>query len=298
VAGVAMAWTAELTVPDYFRDSALFPAWPVYDTGTAVTLFAGLMACLLAPKALALAHVLATPGAAAGFGGPRRMLASAGLEILVTSLIAPVMMLIHAGFVIEIMTGRDSGWGRQRRDGATSLAEAARRHAWHTSAGLLFGAAAWGVSGPVFWLALPLSLGLVLSIPLSWVLAREDAGQWARRLGLFVTPEEIDRPDVVARAETLLRDSIAPAGGDPLRRVLEDPEALALHVALLGHGEKPTPRERAALATAMTKLHAARGRPERAGLTQAEMGAVLHEAALLEELALGGAGSAAAVPAA
>ena len=52
-----------------------------------------------------------------GGGGVIGVTASFLLEIVLSALYAPVMMLIQSRHVFEVFMGRDSGWNPQRRDG-------------------------------------------------------------------------------------------------------------------------------------------------------------------------------------
>jgi membrane glycosyltransferase len=113
-------------------------------------------------------------------------------------------MLLHSRAVFEVLSGRDSGWSAQQRDGAVfSLRDAWTAHRWHMLAGVLCGAAAFAFDPAFFWWTLPVTLGLVLAAPLSALSARADLGRAARRLGLLLTPEEARPPHVVRRAALL-----------------------------------------------------------------------------------------------
>ena len=59
------------------------------------------------------------------------------IETIVSALYAPIMMLVQTQHVVEILTGRDSGWNSQRRNAAgdrvargvgRALAASAGRH--------------------------------------------------------------------------------------------------------------------------------------------------------------------------
>ena len=50
-----------------------------------------------------------------------------------------------------------------------------------------------------FWWLTPVLAGLVLSVPLSMLSSRPDIGRAARALGMFLIPEEIEPPQVLAR---------------------------------------------------------------------------------------------------
>ena len=56
----------------------------------------------------------ARPGAAAAARSGSSL--STLLEILISAALAPIMMLIQSGAVLQILSGRDTGWNPQRRD--------------------------------------------------------------------------------------------------------------------------------------------------------------------------------------
>ena len=54
------------------------------------------------------------------------------VEILLSAMFAPVMMLAQSQMVREILTGSDSGWKPQRRnDGSIAFLAAINMHKWH-----------------------------------------------------------------------------------------------------------------------------------------------------------------------
>ena len=173
-------------------------ALPEQDAVRARSLFAITMVVLVAPKLIAVSLVLARSTTRRACGGAAAVLASVGVEAVLSGLMAPIAMLMQSRSVASVLAGRDAGWKVQRRDGRVPLREITRRHAWHTVVGVLIGVAA-GLASPwlLLWMS-PIILGLVLAIPLSALTARADAGQLARRLGLFRIPEEVAPPPVLA----------------------------------------------------------------------------------------------------
>jgi len=190
--GLGLSLQAHFAVLDYFPDGlALFPSWPIFDPQRALRLFGFTMVVLLLPKVLGTALVLADSERRRAFGGGIAVLASLVAEIFLSSLMAPVMMLVQTMAVASIVMGRDAGWAPQNRaDGGLAFGLALRFHAGHMIFGLLLAAAAAAVSpSTVLWL-LPLVAGLILAAPLTWFTASPASGRRARALGLFVTPAE------------------------------------------------------------------------------------------------------------
>jgi membrane glycosyltransferase len=168
------------------------------------------IAFLLIPKLLAWGLVLRQKRAA-GFGGARTALAGVGLETLVSSLIAPVILFAQTRAVLEVLSGRDSGWAAQRRcvDGLP-LGEALRRHRMELAFGLALTVISLAFEPSAFvWVATP-ALALTFAFLISAWTAR-DAGTWT----LLVTPEMKRPPRLLLRARER-RESVEPPPG-PVR---------------------------------------------------------------------------------
>jgi membrane glycosyltransferase len=178
-------------------------------------------------------------------------------EVLLSALVAPIMMLVQTGSVIEIVTGRDSGWSAQARDAERVPRSLLWRfHRKHIAIGLLLALAAGAISWRLLAWMSPALVGLVLAMPLSAFMGSAAAGRRLLRWGLLETPEELDPPPLAAAAdadaaELRLRCRI-PEG---LAGLLADPEAYRRHLAWL---DPPTSRQPgepdAALASALLKL--------------------------------------------
>ena len=240
--GMLIALQAQFIRPEYFpKTFTLYPQWPAQDPIRAAWVFAGTMGLLLAPKFIGYFAMLADRTARRGFGAARAF-AGLVLEIVVSGLIAPVMMLIQSASVIGILMGRDSGWAAQRRDdGTLPWRDVVRRYGRHTLFGLVLALAAYGVSFSLFaWMA-PVIVGLILAIPLAQWTASPEAGRFLRRIGLLVAPEETSPPAVLTRANALAAQFRSSGKAGALRRLVADQELLAAHRALL---PAPPPRRR------------------------------------------------------
>ena len=92
-------------------------------------LFIFTMVVLFTPKVLGMLRSIFNSKIRKGCGGVLGIIVSTVLETLLSALYAPIMMLVQTQHVIEILTGRDSGWNAQRRrTDATAWSEAARIH--------------------------------------------------------------------------------------------------------------------------------------------------------------------------
>lgn len=256
--GLASATYANLVPPDYFPEGrTLFPNWPVFDGDRALSLLAIVFFVLTLPKLLAcFAAVVQNPQR---WGGRLRLVFSVLVEHIFTILIAPINMLIQSGFVIDVLLGRDSGWGAQNRgDADTTWREAFRRHRFHTFFGIALSVYSWYLAPTLFWWLLPIAVGLVLAMPISVFSSRTKLGQRLQRWGLFLIPEEVQPPAVWLQAAAIEEEirKLIPAVDGPFGRVAEvcdNPQLNALHLSLLADDSHKTP-DQDVLATARRKL--------------------------------------------
>jgi membrane glycosyltransferase len=226
----------------------LKPEWGVSDANLAdqlaasgphtvvsiTAIFAISMGFLVAPKLMALAATVTSRAQRRAFGGVGRATAGVVLEVVLSALIAPVLMLNQLWALISILAGRDSGWRAQaREEGQVSFEDIANRHLGDTAVGVFLGLATWSAGADIFLWMLPVIAGLVGCIPLAACTASCALGEGARRAGLLVIPEESEPPPVVAMFNRL-------ASGQPQDALPEPPEV-----------ELPAPARPAALSRSL-----------------------------------------------
>jgi membrane glycosyltransferase len=239
--GLLLVLQAIYIRPEYFsKDFALFPTWPVFDAERSLMLFLVTMAVLLAPKLFGLILALFDSPTRRGGGGAIRLVLSTLFEVIVSALLAPIMMLIHAGHVLHILFGFDTGWEPQRRDdGSIAFKAIVRRHRMHVLLGVVSLVSALLISPSLAAWMSPTIAGLILAIALSWASGQKSIGLALKRVGLLVTPEESTPPPIAARANELAR--VMAASGhdesDGLRAIHDDPEFRAVHEAFLPRAE-------------------------------------------------------------
>ena len=103
-----------------------------------------------------------------GGGGVIGITASFLLEVILSALYAPVLMLIQCLHVFEVFMGRDSGWMPQRRDsGGTTWSDAWHFHNRQMLLSSMTAAILWFLSPPLLAWVSPALLGLFLAVPLS-----------------------------------------------------------------------------------------------------------------------------------
>lgn len=224
--------------PDYFPSGpSLFPEWPVWRPNWAISLLAVTGMILFVPKILSVL-LITVHGQARAFGGVLRLLASVVLDVLLSSLLAPIRMAFHSRFVFTNLIGRTVVWRSQtREDAETSWEDAIRAHGFDTVFASAWGAALFWLNPDYFWWVLPIIGALVLAIPVSVYASRVATGSRARQLGLFLTPEENDPPPEV-RAVVARLAALPPAREDVFVSTAVDPYLNALHKALLRPGRK------------------------------------------------------------
>jgi membrane glycosyltransferase len=208
------------------------------------------------------------------------------LEIVLSALYAPVLMLIQSRYVFEIIMGRDSGWKTQRREGGGSWAEAWAFHKKHMLIACVTATTVWFLSPALLAWVSPALLGLFLSVLLSRASGSETIGRWLSSVALLRTPEEMHRPALVRRrAELLAMADALPADG--LHHLARDTEARAAHVhGNLERAASPRGQPDANLLTAQQKLKEARTLEEALDwLTPLERVQVAGDGTLLDELA-------------
>ena len=262
----ALLWFAFLTLstveaalnalwePEYFpHGPSLFPEWPIWRPDWALWLLAVIAMILFLPKILSVVLIVLKQRTARAFGGVVRLSASVLLEILLSSLLAPIRMVFHSRFVLLNLLGRTVGWRSQgREDLTTTWREALRHHGLDSLFASAWGAGLFWLSPGYFWWVTPVIGALILSVPLSVYTSRASLGERARRWGLFMIPEESAPPPELQDLRELARiarrrtEGFPPRERDGFVRAAVDPYVNALHRALLGRSRSRAPRLRAA----------------------------------------------------
>jgi membrane glycosyltransferase len=229
-----------------------------------MSLFVFTMIVLFTPKILGLIRSLFTSKVRRGCGGLLGITFSVIFETILSALYAPIMMLVQTHHVIDILTGRDSGWNAQRRSAwMTAWNEAAKVHWSHLIAGIVIGIIAYLISPHLFLWMSPTIAGLLLSIPLSKMSGSVKTGRALRAMGLLRIPEEREPHPIMKRRAEILEHA-APTPHEGLRHLARDEQARLAHVS----GNLPRPTE-------------TRGHPDPHRLTAERK---VHEARTLNEL--------------
>lgn len=283
VVGLAIALQALIVRPEYFANLSLFPIWPVFDAERALNLFYVSMAVVFAPKIFGWFSALVHIRQCREYGGPVLLTLSILTESVLSALYAPILMVAQFGVVCSILMGRDSGWKPQARDdGALDWWTVWRVHHGHTLFGITLASVAYLNSIELFLWLLPISGGLMLSMPLSWLSGGRQRGRWLCVLGLLRAPDE-KRPSEILKSLDHALEQPGTFGdfNQCLRALTFNPEFCAWHVAQLPTSSG-VPIFHAPAVTAEWKIRHADGLEHlEADLTAEELLAVLSRPVLL-----------------
>jgi membrane glycosyltransferase len=170
---------------------SLFPNWPIWHPGWVIALLTSTAFLLFSPKLLSVLIITIRQRRTNEFGGILKLLSSVTAEVILSTLLAPVMMMFHSKFVFLTLLGRQVRWdAQQREERSISWGQALRFHGTGMALGFVWGAAVLLINPSFFWWLTPIIAALILSIPLSVWSSRTTVGEKFRHFGLFLTPEE------------------------------------------------------------------------------------------------------------
>ena len=187
--------------PDYFPADSLFPVFPQPEAGKALLLLLGIFLLLLLPKTL-IAFGGAFGERRREFGGGLSILLGATVELIMTSALAPIMMMFQSKAVAEILLGTDSGWpATDRDDGRLPLWTAFQSSWWMVLTGAaLIVTTFFYAEALVLWVS-PIALPLLAAPLLISMTGNPELGDRLRAAGIFATPFELDPEPVIRSAE-------------------------------------------------------------------------------------------------
>ncbi|WP_084591542.1 glucans biosynthesis glucosyltransferase MdoH [Gilvimarinus agarilyticus] len=182
----------------------MFPNWPIAKTGLIFSLLSFTVALLILPKVFGV--VIALLQRRAQFGGAWRLTVGAIIETLFAILIAPLMMVFHAYFVVSVLIGHKVSWNAQGREGRMVPWGEAFSHTFPaTFVAILWGALTYVLTPVFFWWMTPVLAGLVLAAPIVRYSSSLALGLWLRDLGIFIAPSEAEEPPVLAALSVSLQ---------------------------------------------------------------------------------------------
>jgi membrane glycosyltransferase len=161
---------------------------PEFSPFMLATLLSGML--LIGPKIMGGLLVLSRPRERRAFGGGKRIAKGMAMEIFLSALIAPIMMVANTKAIIQIASGHDAGWKAQDRDAdGVSWRDAFRAMRWQMGVGLLFCAGLCVRPDLITWFA-PVVLPLLFSAPLVVLTSRRRLGDAAAKAGYLAVPDE------------------------------------------------------------------------------------------------------------
>lgn len=200
----------------------------------------GLVAVMLfLPKILAMTGAVLHGRTRRSFGGAIALIAGVSLEMLLSMLLAPSVMIFHTFMILGMILGRSVSWGNQTREtDGTGWGEATAVHGTAFIAGVLWTAmAVWIGLYFSLWMS-PILIGMLLAIPLSVWTSRVRYGQALREKKVFAIPEELNPPEVMKLADAA-HAAVDPAltanatNREGVVAAIVDPYVNGVHVSLL-----------------------------------------------------------------
>ena len=286
VSGILVALGHVYFPPEYFStEQSLFPNWPIFDKMGTITLFLISMFMLIFPKFLGMIIYLKN-NKFKNIGGFFGTIKSVLAEIVFSALIAPIMMIFQTKFVWEILTGQDVGWNTQSRNGYTTWKEAFQRHISHTILGVLTTYVVYDQLPALFYWMLPVTLGLMLSIPLSVLSSYEGLGRFAFKHNWFVIPEEKHIPEITATVQKEAPILMKQSKKRGVLDVIEDNYLLQIHTLMLEVNGPAPDFGKTVLDEAKIKLDNYLNYGKEPNFSREEEIALLYEPEVLEEASL------------
>ncbi|MDZ7925493.1 MAG: hypothetical protein U5M23_15915 [Marinagarivorans sp.] len=202
----------------------LFPDWPIAKTGLITAVISLTLVLLLGPKVMGLIVALCHKRRA--FGGTWALLKGAIAEGLFAVLIAPIMMLFHATFVLAVLLGFKVSWDAQEREGRLlPWGEVLSRTGRMAVVAAIWGAVVWHYAPAFFLWILPIVFGLCLAPVLVRYSSSLTLGERAAKAGIFITPNEVDADPSLHLLEQCLAHAAkaAPLSTSPRETWLPNP---------------------------------------------------------------------------
>ena len=229
--------TIDLAVKHRFSLLSALPGDPIAQSGGAIPLLlVATLVMLFLPKFLSL---LVSLPKARQFGGVIPLVAGTILETIISTLMAPVMMIYYSRFVISILAGLQVKWEAQNRsdDKGLGFLESWRIFWLPPFIATVVTSLMFVFARHEILLMSPILLGWFLGPILAWITSQPKLGDFLLRTRLFLVPEEIDErcPEELKKVHQIIQADDQnwkfPFAG--VARAVSDPLANSVHVALL-----------------------------------------------------------------
>lgn len=169
---------------------------------SALTLYILFTLMNLMPKIAGLIDIVLTPGGTARYGGTPKFLFAGITEIGFAWILGASDTFKTTVFIVGLIFGKSITWGGQARDAHGVPWDVAAQNLWPQT---LFGVVVVGLMAATslefaLW-ALPLTFGFLIAIPFAVISADPGLGETLVRNGLYAIPEEIEKPEIVLKAQ-------------------------------------------------------------------------------------------------
>lgn len=174
----------------------------IFPMGSALTLYILFTIMNLMPKIAGLTDIMLTKGGTARYGGTGRFLFAGLSEIAFAWILGASDTFKTTVFIVGLIFGKSITWGGQSRDAHGVPWDVAAQNLWPQT---LFGFVVVGLMAATslefaLW-SLPLTLGFLIAIPFAVLSAEPAFGEKLVRAGLYAIPEEIEKPEIVMKAQ-------------------------------------------------------------------------------------------------
>lgn len=186
-ASLALGMIIQLQYPTDWASFA-YMLHPEFSPFMLASLLSGVL--LIGPKIMGAVLVLSRKAERRAFGGGRTVIKGMGMEILLSALLAPILMVANTKAVVQILSGHDAGWHTQQRDtDGLAWSDAFRAMKWQMISGLGFCVALGFRPDLASWFA-PIVLPLLFAAPIAVWTSRRRTGDAAAAKGYMVIPDE------------------------------------------------------------------------------------------------------------
>jgi membrane glycosyltransferase len=207
------AVTRALNSDVYFnRAYQLFPTWQIAKTELIDSLLYLTIIILLLPKLMGV--IVTLVHRKQRFGGALKLTLGSIIETVFAIIVAPLMMVFHAYFVVCVFLGKKVKWDAQPREGRMVPWKEAFSYTLLSSLiAIVWGSVAYYFTPVFFWWLSPILLGLILAAPIVRYSSSIKLGVKLRQWGIFICPSEVDNDATLAALKVHLKEIAVPPAG-------------------------------------------------------------------------------------
>ena len=207
------AVTRALNSDVYFnRAYQLFPTWQIAKTDLIDSLLYLTIIILLLPKLMGV--IVTLVHRKQRFGGALKLILGSIIETIFAIIVAPLMMVFHAYFVVCVFLGKKVKWDAQPREGRmVPWKEAFGYTLFSSLVAIVWGSVAYYFTPVFFWWLSPILLGLILAAPIVRYSSSIKLGIKLRQWGIFLCPSEVDDDATLAALKVHLKEIAVPPVG-------------------------------------------------------------------------------------